>query len=253
MLPLWFIIIVSVIGVSLLSLLGVVFFLAEEKFVARSLLYVVSLSTGALLGDVFIHILPDLAEDTESFPVSMLVILGGIVFSFIIEKIVHWRHCHVLEHSHHEGHCHPVGILSIVGESMHNFLDGIVIAAGFLLSVPVGIATTIAVVFHEIPHEIGNFAILLHSGYTKKKALLYNMLSASAAIVGAVVVLLAQSSLSSVTQYMLPFAAGNLLYIAGSDLIPELHKQTGLRQGVLQLFAMIAGMLVMYGILFLEI
>lgn len=252
MLPLTITILLSVVGVSLLSLLGVAFFLFEESLVARSLLYVVSLSTGAILGDVFIHILPDLAADEVTFPYAMLVLLAGILFSFVIEKIVHWRHCHVLEHSH-EGHCHPVGILSIVGESMHNFLDGIVIASSFLVSVPLGLATTVAVVFHEIPHEIGNFAILLHSGYTKKKALLYNMLSASAAIVGAVVVLLAQSSLASVTEYMLPFAAGNLLYIAGSDLIPELHKQTGLRQGVLQLLAMVLGMLVMYGILFLEI
>jgi zinc and cadmium transporter len=135
---------------------------------------------------------------------------------------------------------------------MHNFIDGIVIAAAFLTAMPVGIATTIAVVFHEIPHEVGNFAILLHSGYSKKQALAYNVLSASTSLVGAAVVLALNTSLASFTEFLLPFAAGNLLYIAGSDLIPELHKQTGIRQSILQLIAMIFGMAAMYGILFLE-
>ncbi len=248
----------SVIGVSLLSLLGILFFLFETSFIERILLYLVSLSTGALLGDVFIHILPDLSEDPEFFATAMLVILGGIVFSFIVEKVIHWRHCHVLSDDHHhhhhdeEGRCHPVGVLSIVGESLHNFIDGIVIAAAFLTSIPVGVATTIAVVFHEIPHEIGNFAILLHSGYSKKKALLFNALAACTGILGAGFVLLMSVSLEPMVQYMLPFAAGNLLYIAGSDLIPELHKQTKLKESLIQLLFMIIGMAFMYGILFLE-
>ena len=241
----------SVIGVSLLSLLGILFLLIDEKLIRSSLLYFVSFSTGALFGDVFIHILPDLAEDHERFPQAMLVILLGIVFSFVIEKVVHWRHCHTLPGEDHE-HYHPVGIISVIGEGMHNFIDGIVIAAGFLASTPIGIATTLAVVFHEIPHEIGNFAILLHSGFGRKRALLLNLLSASTAVLGTILVLLTNRSFAGLTSFILPFAAGNLLYIAGSDLIPELHKHTRVHQGILQLIAMLAGMGLMYGMLFLE-
>ncbi len=242
---------ISVIGVSALSLLGILFFLFEERFIRKILLYVVSFSTGALLGDVFIHILPDMAEDADFFSRGMLVILLGILFCFAMEKLVLWRHCHALPGEDEEHH-HPMGIMSFVGESLHNLIDGMVIAASFLASPSIGIATTLAVIFHEIPHEIGNFAILLHSGYGKRKALLLNMLSASAAILGAVLVLLSSTSLSSFTVYMLPFAAGNLLYIAGSDLIPELHKHTRPHQGWLQLIAIICGMGFMYLVLFLE-
>lgn len=241
----------SVIGVSLLSLLGILFFLIDERFIRSVLLYFVSFSTGALLGDVFIHMIPDMAEDTDFFSKGLLIILLGILFSFTVEKFIHWRHCHMLPDEDH-GHHHTVGIMSVTGESVHNLIDGIVIAASFLTSVPVGIATTLAVVFHEIPHEIGNFAVLLHSGFPRKKALLLNMLSASAGILGAVLVLGLSQSLDSLTLYMLPFAAGNLLYIAGSDLIPELHKHTKIHQGFFQLIAMIAGMSFMYVIVLFE-
>ncbi|HRH94178.1 MAG TPA: ZIP family metal transporter [Candidatus Peribacteria bacterium] len=252
--------ILSVVGVSLLSLLGVAFFFVEEKLMKRVLLYIVSFSTGALLGDVFIHILPEMAEsDPASFPKGMLIILAGMLFSFIIEKFVHWRHCHVLPDVEccggghkHESHHHPVGMLSAIGESMHNFIDGIVIAAAFLASVPVGVSTALAVMIHEIPHEIGNVAVLLHSGYGKRKAVLLNMLSASASIVGALGVIAASGAFSHAATYILPFAAGNLLYIAGSDLIPELHKETRLKQGVLQLLCIAGGILMMYLLLALE-
>lgn len=243
--------VLSVIGISLLSLLGVLFFLIDARFIERILLYLVSFSTGALLGDVFIHILPEMAEQPESFSRGAMVVLLGILFSFSMEKILHWRHCHTLPGDGHEHH-HPVGLISLVGESIHNFIDGIIIAASFLVSVPLGVTTTLAIAFHEIPHEIGDFAVLLHSGYGKKRALMLNLLSASTAVIGTVLVLVASRQLESVTAYLLPFAAGNLLYIAGSDLIPELHKQTKLHQGVIQFLCMTAGMGFMYLVLFLE-
>jgi zinc and cadmium transporter len=251
--------ILSVIGVSLLSLLGIVLFLVEKKLMKRLLLYIVSFSTGALLGDVFIHILPEMAADQpEHFPRGMLIILVGILFSFAIEKLIHWRHCHMLpdqkccDGNHEHGHHHPIGIMSTIGESIHNFIDGIVIAAAFLSSIPVGISTALAVVFHEIPHEIGNVAVLLHSGYSKPRAIWMNILSASTAIVGALAIVLISRGMTDIAEYMLPFAAGNLLYIAGSDLIPELHKETRLKQGVLQLLSMAGGMALMYVLLNLE-
>ncbi len=240
----------GVIAVSLLSLLGTVFFLFEEKFLGKILLYLVSFSTGALLGDVFLHIIPELSEEGD-LEGALRILLLGLLFSFAIEKIIQWRHCHVLggEEGHHH---HPVGVLSIIGESLHNFIDGVVIAASFIANVRVGISTMLAVVFHEIPHEIGNVAVLLHAGYGKKRAILGNMLSASAAILGAALVLGANMFLQPITAHLLPFAAGNLLYIAGSDLIPELHKNTRLRDGIVQLVAMITGMLFMSALLLLE-
>lgn len=242
----------SVIGVSLLSLLGIVFFLFEESFVKKSLLYFVSFSTGGLLGDVFIHILPDMARKPGTFGASLLVVLLGIIFSFVMEKIIHWRHCHMLPDDDHDHH-HAVGAMSALGESVHNFIDGIVIAASFLASIPIGISTTLAVVFHEIPHEIGNFAVLLHSGFGRRKAILFNMFSASTAILGTVLVLATSRSLTSLTTYLLPFAAGNLLYIAGSDLIPELHKETRWKESVGQLIGLLCGMGVMYLVLLMEV
>lgn len=246
--------ILSAIGISLLSLLGIIFFLVEETLIRKSLLYFVSFSTGALFGDVFLHILPDLAEGKGLTIRVMLFLLSGILFSFAVEKVIRWRHCHTLPESEPEQghHHHPVGIMSALGESVHNFIDGVVIGASYLVSVPLGVATTLAIIFHEIPHEIGNVAVLLHSGFPRRKALLINLLSASAAIVGTVGVLLASRAFTSVTDFLLPFAGGNLLYIAASDLIPELHKQTGLRQGAIQLLLMVGGMASMYLIRYLE-
>ncbi len=145
-----------------------------------------------------------------------------------------------------------MGIINLVGESMHNFIDGLVIAAGFLAGIPIGISTALAVALHEIPHEVGNVAVLLHSGYSKKNALLFNALSASSSLIGAAIVLLFSSSSAAIGPMMLPFAAGNLLYIAGSDLIPELHKETELRKTLGQLVCIVLGMVLMYGVTFIE-
>ena len=254
--------ILATIAVSLLSLLGILFFLIEERIVRRLLLLLVSFSTGALLGDVFLHMMPDIAQDGGFTTGRTMLILSGILFTFVVEKIIRWRHCHELpedmnephDHGHddHHHHTHPVGILSVIGESVHNAIDGIVIASSFLAGIPTGIATTLAVAFHEIPHEIGNFAVLLHSGYSKKKALRLNIMSASAAMIGTLLVIFLSTSFSAISSALLPFAAGNLLYIAGSDLIPELHKETRIREGFLQLLAMIIGMASMYAILLFE-
>lgn len=242
----------AVVCISLLSFLGIFFFLFEESTIRRLLLYFVSLSTGALLGDVFIHIIPDLAQSPETFTKSLYILLLGILFSFVLEKIVHWRHCHVLPSGNHEHHHHPMGIINVVGESMHNFIDGLVIAAAFLASPQIGVSTTLAVVLHEIPHEVGNVAILLHSGYSKRNALLFNGLSAATSILGAALVLLFSSSNTPLGAAMLPFAAGNLLYIAGSDLIPELHKETDISKTLGQLICIVIGMGMMYALKFVE-
>ncbi len=240
----------SVLAVSMLALLGIVFFLFDEKVIGKILLAFVSISTGALLGDVFIHIIPEMAENTDTFGQGLIILLGGILFSFILEKFIHWRHCHVMPSGDH--HHHPMGLVSMAGETLHNFIDGLVIAAGFLASPAIGFSTTIAVILHEIPHEVGNVAVLIHSGYSKKKAVLFNLLSAVSCFIGAGIVLATSGSSVGIGDAMLPFAAGNLLYIAGSDLIPELHKETRLPHGIAQFACIVLGMALMYAILFFE-
>lgn len=244
--------ILSVLCVSGLSLIGVSLFLLRETVIRRLLLYIVSFSTGSLFGDVFYHILPEIAEDTAVFASAMSFVLLGILLSFIIEKIIHWHHCHILPSDHDHCDHHHVGMMSLIGDGVHNFIDGSLIAASFLVSIEIGFATTIAVMLHEIPQEIGDFAILLHSGFSKMKALLFNLLSACTAILGAVTILVFSSIAPSLSHILLPIAAGNFLYLAGSDLIPELHKHTGVRQGFLQLLCIILGMATMYALTFLE-
>lgn len=199
------------------------------------LMYLVSFSTGALLGNVFLHLIPEVIEHDQS---KLVWVLLGILLSFVIEKFIHWRHCHDIECA---THVHPVGPLVIIGDATHNILDGILIATAYLISIPVGISTTIAVLLHEIPQELGDFAVLIHSGMSKGKALLCNFLSALTAFVGVGIVLGASQSIAGIELVLLPLAAGNFLYIAGSDLIPELHKDTRLKGAVIQLIMMIIG------------
>ncbi len=244
---------VGVILVSLISLVGIALFALNERLVRRLLLPLIGFSTGALLGDVFIHMLPEMAEE-EHFGNRLLLILAGILFSFIIEKVIHWRHCHcpglpLQDDSHH---VHPMGIMNLIGDGMHNFIDGALIAGSFLVSTPIGIATTIAVILHEIPQEIGDFAILLYSGFARGKALLFNLLSGCVAILGTLLVLFTATALPMAGAWLLPIAAGNFLYIAGSDLIPELHKDTRLSRALLQLLTILIGVGVMFALTFLD-
>lgn len=242
----------AVIAVSLISLIGIALFLMKKNIMERTLLYFVSFSTGALLGDVFLHIMPELAEGDTPLEKALILVLTGIVLSFVLEKMIAWQHCHVMPKDGEIHHHHRVGTMNLVGDAVHNFIDGALIAGSFLVSIPVGIATTVAVALHEIPQEIGDFAILLYSGYEKGRALLFNVLSACAALLGAILVLLASSSLPLIGSVLLPLAAGNFVYIAGADLIPELHKETRLRQALIQLLCMVGGILVMYGLTMVE-
>lgn len=234
----------SVLGVGLLSLIGVATFVWEEKTIRGLIFPFVSFSTGALLGDVFLHLFPEIGTSDYPLPRQLQFVLGGILLSFIIEKFIHWQHCH--EHGEHcDEHHHSVGVMSLVGDAAHNFIDGALIAASFLVSIPVGIATAVAVALHEIPHEIGNFAILLYSGFTRRQAIVYNVISGLVAFVGAGAVLASHVALPLIGQLLLPVAAGNLLYIASVDLIPELHKERRLAHNFLQLLMLLAGMAIM--------
>ncbi|MEK6909187.1 MAG: ZIP family metal transporter [Nanoarchaeota archaeon] len=241
--------IISVLVVSVISLIGVLTLSIKIKRLHKILLYLVSFAAGALLGDVFLHLIPELIEENNFTLTTSLFTLGGILLFFIIEKIVHWQHCHIPQNG---GHSHPFAITNLVGDGVHNFIDGLIIGASYLASIPVGIATTIAVIFHEIPQEIGDFGVLLHAGFSKKKALLFNFFSAIAAIIGGLVAVLASGIAPSIANYLIPIAIGGFIYIAGSDLIPELHKNFETKKSIIQIIAFIAGIAVMASLLLFE-
>ncbi len=236
-------------AVSVISLVGAVLLPLNEKRLKTFLIYFLSFSAGALLGDVFIHLLPEVVE-VEGFTQSVSVnILIGILATFVIEKIIHWKH-----HQSHSGHMHkhPVTTMTLFGDGVHNFIDGLVIGASYFVSIPAGIATTFAVILHEIPQEMGNFGVLIHGGYTRSRALWFNFLSSLTAVAGTITVLALGSTSSSTIMALTSFAAGNFIYIAASDLIPELHKEVGFKKTVLQFVTMLMGIGVMFGLLLLD-
>ncbi len=228
----------SILAVSLASLGGALFLAMRESTVRRFLLLFVSFSTGALLAAVFLHLLPEITENAHESAAPFALVLGGVLFSFIIEKFIHWRHCHSLDC---DEHVHAAGTLVLIGDAVHNVVDGMLIATSYMVSVPVGLATTLAVFLHEVPQELGDFGVLLHSGYSRKRALLFNFLSALTAFIGAFLVFGLSEVAEGIEHILLPIAAGNFLYIAGADLIPELHKEMRLKSAVQQLIAMLIG------------
>ncbi len=243
----WLYTLTSVFIVSAISLIGVFTLGLKERYLRSILFYLVSFSVGALLGDVFLHLLLEMAQ--LGFGVREgYYFLGGIIVFFILERYILWHH----SHGDHNEEIHSVVYLTMVGDSLHNFIDGMIIAASFLVDIRLGIATTLAVIFHEIPQEIGQFAILLHGGWSKSKALWYNFLSALTSVAGALVVLLFARNLREAPTFLLAFAGSSFIYIAMSDLIPELHKEEGARRSVWQFIWLIIGIGLMAALLAIE-
>ena len=239
----------SVILVSGISLIGVLTLWLTQNFIKRIVLLLVSLSAWALLGDAFIHLLPELIRNGDFNITASLIILWGITFGFIMEKILHWRHCHLPTTA---AHPHPVAIMNLVGDSVHNLIDWLIIGASYLISIEVGIATTIAVILHEIPQEIGDFGVLVHGWFSSKKALLFNFYTALAAIVWLIIALVLSQHIQWVHGILIPLAIGMFIYIAGSDLIPEMHKETATKQSLLQLVFFLLGIWCMLLVLIIE-
>ena len=233
---------ISVFFVSLLSFVGVLFIAVKEEKLKKILLFLVSFAAGGLLGDSFIHLLPEaIKESGFTLGVSLAVLVGLLLF-FVLEKFICWRHCHIPTS---KSHPHPVVFMNLIGDGFHNFIDGAVISASFLTTIPLGIATTLAVVLHEIPQEIGDFGVLLHGGLSKNKALVFNFASALTAVGGVIFVLILGKKFVNLTQFLIPFTAGGFIYIAGSDLIPELHKETNLAKSLMQMVGLILGIGIM--------
>lgn len=245
----WIYAMASVFLVSAMSLVGIVtIFFAENKLNSILRLFV-SFSVGALLGDAFIHLIPEAFENGNEF--TAMFILAGILTFFVMERFIHWRHCHEAGCQEH-GHALPYVIL--LGDGLHNFIDGVIIGASYLISIPVGVATTLAVVFHEIPQEIGDFGTLLYGGFSKRKALFWNFASALTSVLGAVIVLVVSFKVESITNILIPFAAGGFIYIATADLIPELHKHQKHKfsETIKQALFFVLGIAIMYSLLYLE-
>lgn len=245
----WLYALLSVFAVSIISLIGIVTIAVNEKRLKKMLIFLVSFAVGGLFGDVFIHILPAVYRDIPSTQVVSFGIIGGILLFFILEKFIYWRHCHSGVCDTHDK---PFVFLNLVGDGLHNFIDGIIIGASYIVSIPLGLATTLAVVLHEIPQEIGDFGILVGGGLSRWRALLLNFLCASIAILGTVIALIVGPKVKDFPLYVLPFSAGGFIYLAGSDLIPELHKEVKFSRSLLQLVSVILGVAVMALLLFLE-
>jgi zinc and cadmium transporter len=243
---------ISVLIISLISLIGIFTLSLKESTLRKYVFVFVSLALGALLGDAFIHLIPEALEETGDPTKVFLFVIFGIFIFFVLEKVLHWHH-HLDDA---ENHTKPVGKMILISDGFHNFLDGVIIGASYLVSVEVGIATTIAVMIHEIPQEIGDYGVLIHAGYTKARALFLNFVSALLSAVGVILVFILGETLEGVLVWFLAVAAGGFIYIALSDLIPELHNHSEEKQNFghtfVQIFVAIVGVLIMYGLLFLE-
>lgn len=236
-----FYILISTFIVSIISLIGIVTLAINEKLLRQLLFCMVGFSAGSLLGGAFLHLLPEALETTASIWVFHYFIWGIILF-FLMEKYFYWRHCH-------DGVCdrHAFTYLNLIGDGFHNFIDGIVIATSFVVSVKLGVVTTLAVILHEIPQELGDFGVLIFGGFTKRKALMFNFISALTAMVGALVGYFLASALPYVSSIILPLTAGGFTYIATSDLIPEIHKESNQQRSNLAFAAFLLGIVFMMG------
>lgn len=234
----WIASMVSVFLVSFVSLVGITTLGLNLDRLKKVILFLVSLSAGTLLGDVMIHLIPELVEESGFGLAISLYVLFGIIVFFMLEKFIHWQHCHM---PHEKSHVHSFAWVNLFGDGLHNFIDGLIIGGSYLVSLPVGIATTIAVVIHEIPQEIGDFGVLIHGGFTRGKALAFNFLTALTAVIGTILALVMGSLVEGFSSFIIAFTIGGFIYIAVADLIPELHKETDPRRSLLQILGILIG------------
>jgi len=239
----WIYSLISVFIVSLISLVGLITFSFSQQKLKKIIMIFVSFSAGALLGGAFIHLLPEISNKQGLSLKQSLFILAGIIFFFILEKVICWRHCHLPSSQKHP---HYLGVMNLVGDGFHNFIDGSIISAAFMVDFSLGLSTVVAVSLHEIPQEIGDFSVLIYAGFSKNKALFLNFVSALTAILGAFFTLLLGQRFSYLISFLVPFTAGGFIYIASADLIPELKKELGIKKSIWQLSGLLLGILLMF-------
>lgn len=232
--------------ISICVWLAVLFLFFKKETLSKITMFLVSLSAGALIGGAFLHLLPEASEEMGSEKLFFIVLIAFVLF-FLIEKVFHWCHCH-------KENCevHTFGYMNLVGDSLHNFIDGLVIASVFIVDFKLGIITTLAIALHEIPQEIGDFGVLIHAGFNNVKALVLNYIVATTVILGGVVGYFASFYIEGVMPYLLPIAAGGFIYIAASDLMPEIRKESNLKKSIMSFGIFILGIIFMYAVKFLE-
>jgi len=215
-----------------------------KKTLNNILFILIGFATGGLLGGAFFHLLPEALEKSSNPTLTFLYVILGFIIFFILERYIHWRHCHK------EGKCdvHVVSYLSLMGDGIHNLIDGMIIATSFQVNISFGLITTLAIILHEIPQEIGDFGVLVYGGLSKLKALFYNFLSALTAIIGVFIGYFLTTSIENFSSVLLPIAAGGFIYIAASDLVPELHKEPNLKKSTLAIITFIFGIILMYAL-----
>lgn len=230
---------------SLISLVGIFSLWMRENALKKLLILLVALSAGALLSGAFFHLIPEALDTLTPTTVFTYVLVGFIIF-FLMEKFLYWHHCH-------EGKCdvHPVSYLILFGDGIHNFIDGIIIGISFIVSIPFGIVTSLLIIGHEIPQELGDFGVLVHGGFGKVKALLYNLISQLTCIVGGILGYFLSTSIQGIVPFILPFAAGGFIYISASDLVPELHKEPKIKKSLFSFAFFILGIVIMLAIKFI--
>lgn len=242
----FFYILISTFLISLIAFVGAVILFLKEELLNRILLILVSFAAGALIGSAFLHLMPEAIEEVGSgetavLKVFLFLLLGFCTF-FVLENSIRWHHHHAKEHPEIK----PFSYLILISDGFHNFIDGLIVAASFAASVPLGIVTALAVALHEIPQEIGDFGILIYSGFKKVKALFLNFLSAVTVVLGGICGFLLSGKIGSSMVFLLPFAAGSFIYIACSDLIPEIKHKDGKLKSLIHFFVFLAGIGIMF-------
>ncbi|WP_142860388.1 ZIP family metal transporter [Salinigranum halophilum] len=239
----------TTVGISLIAWIGVFTLFLRDELVDRLLLVLVALAAGGLIGGAFLHLLPQAIADAGSQDTFSLFLwfIGGFCLFFALEQFIHWHHHHAVTHEHE-----PVSYLVLLSDTLHNFIDGLVVAAAFLSSVPLGLVTAAAIALHEIPQEIGDFGVLVYGGFDRRQALVLNYLTQSTVVLGGVVGAFLGGALTGVPTVLLPFAAGNFVYIASSDLIPEIKQETDLRRSVVYFAVFLTGIGLMLAVRFLR-
>ncbi|MBU0619701.1 MAG: ZIP family metal transporter [Patescibacteria group bacterium] len=233
-------IIIACLSISLCVWIALLLLCCKKEILSKILLFLVSFSAGALMGSAFLHLLPEAALEIKTEKIY-LITLVAFVFFFFMEKLLYWRHCH-------KENCqiHTFGYMNLFGDGLHNFIDGLIIATAFLVDIKLGVTTTFAIALHEIPQEISDFGVLLYAGFKKKKALLINFIVALTVVAGGIVGYFISLNLENIISFLLPFAAGGFIYIAASDLMPEIKKETNLRKSIISFLMFMLGIALMF-------
>ncbi|MCM8765764.1 MAG: ZIP family metal transporter [Candidatus Omnitrophica bacterium] len=232
--------------VSLISFVGILGFIIKEEWLRKIWLILVGFSAGGLMGGSFFHLLPEALEEIKEINFVFLNLILGFIIFFVLERYLRWRHCHKGE----KCEIHPFTYLNLFGDGLHNFGDGLVLGVSFFTDLRLGLITTLAIILHEVPQELGDFGVLFYGGFSKIKAIIFNFFSALTAVLGTLLGFFFSSHISSFSKFLLPIASGGFLYIASCDLIPELHRQPNTREASLSILFFLAGIIIMWGLKF---